>query len=60
MILDNHALIKQLLYEYHTSLLGGHAKVDRILARISTQFYWKGMLKDVRFHTPVLMSAGQK
>lgn len=48
VIPNSHNLVKQILYEFHTSLLGGHAGVARTLARISAQFYWSGMQKDVK------------
>nr|KYP46439.1 Transposon Ty3-I Gag-Pol polyprotein [Cajanus cajan] len=48
VIPNSHNLVKQILYEFHTSLLGGHAGMARTLARISAQFYWSGMQKDVK------------
>nr|KYP52382.1 Transposon Ty3-I Gag-Pol polyprotein [Cajanus cajan] len=50
VISDDHALIQQLLYEFHSSLLGGHAGYSRTLARVTAQFYWPGMQKDVRVY----------
>ncbi|WVY96655.1 hypothetical protein V8G54_028806 [Vigna mungo] len=48
IIPKSHALIQQLLHEFHSSLIGGHTGFTRTLARISTQFYWKGMHKDIQ------------
>ncbi|GAU25204.1 hypothetical protein TSUD_151040 [Trifolium subterraneum] len=41
------ALIQQVLYELHTSPLGGHAGITRTVARVKAQFYWSDMKKDI-------------
>lgn len=41
------ASIQQLLHEYHTSPIGGHAGVTKSIARISAQFYWPKLREDV-------------
>ncbi|GAU12540.1 hypothetical protein TSUD_182540 [Trifolium subterraneum] len=41
------ALIQQVLHEFHSSPIGGHAGFTRTLARIKSQFYWIAMKKDV-------------
>lgn len=38
----------QLLEEFHSSLVGGHAGVARTFHRLSFNFFWKGMRKDVQ------------
>ena len=43
-----HELIQTILNEFHSSVIGGHAGVSRTLARIMTQFYWKGMAQDIK------------
>ncbi|WVZ26157.1 hypothetical protein V8G54_004701 [Vigna mungo] len=43
---DNE-IIQLLLNEYHNSTIGGHAGITRTMARLSSQFYWPGMLKDI-------------
>ncbi|KAK2367199.1 hypothetical protein QL285_080510 [Trifolium repens] len=40
-------LVKKILYEFHTSPIGGHAGIARTLARIKAQFYWPAMRKDI-------------
>jgi len=42
-----HALLQTILQEFHSSLIGGHAGFARTLARISAQFYWPCMHKDI-------------
>ncbi|CAM8991067.1 unnamed protein product [Rhodiola kirilowii] len=37
-----------ILQEYHDTLLGGHAGVQRTLSRVSSHFYWKGMQGDIK------------
>jgi hypothetical protein len=37
----------QILQEFHTSAIGGHAGIARTMARITAQFYWKNMKKDI-------------
>lgn len=38
----------QLLEEFHSSPIGGHAGVYRTFHRLSSNFFWKGMRKDVQ------------
>ncbi|MCH79841.1 retrotransposon protein, partial [Trifolium medium] len=44
---SKETLIQQVLYEFHTSPIGGHAGMTRTLARIKSQFYWPAMKKDI-------------
>lgn len=37
---NQESLIQQILLEFHTSPIGGHAGITRSVARISAQFYW--------------------
>lgn len=37
-----------MLKEFHESPVGGHAGVQRTYIRLSTNFYWPGMKKDVQ------------
>ncbi|MCI14924.1 CCHC-type integrase, partial [Trifolium medium] len=39
---------KQILTEFHTSHMGGHAGILRTIARIQAQFYWKNMRQDIK------------
>ncbi|PNX92889.1 Ty3/gypsy retrotransposon protein [Trifolium pratense] len=39
--------IEQVLFEFHTSPIGGHAGITRTIARIKSQFYWPGMKQDI-------------
>lgn len=48
VIPEGSKLIQQILKEYHSSPIRGHAGVARTLARISPQFYWPGLKNDVR------------
>jgi hypothetical protein len=41
-------LIKIILEEYHSSVIGGHAGIKRTKARIASQFYWPTLHKDVQ------------
>jgi len=43
-----HPLIQTILQELHSSPIGGHSGIARILARVSSQFYWSGMAQDVK------------
>ncbi|PNX96484.1 Ty3/gypsy retrotransposon protein [Trifolium pratense] len=47
VIPKNSELIKQVLYELHTSPIGGHAGMARTLARVKSQFYWPDMKTDI-------------
>ncbi|MCI04999.1 transposon TF2-1 polyprotein, partial [Trifolium medium] len=40
-------LIQQILQEFHSSLVGGHAGITRTLARVCSQFYWPLMKQDI-------------
>lgn len=42
------SLINQVLQEYHTSPIGGHAGITRTMARISAEFYWPKMRVDIQ------------
>lgn len=41
-------LIDLILTEFHSTPLGGHSGIARTLARISSQFYWPAMQKDIK------------
>jgi len=43
-----HALLQNILQEFHSSLIGGHDGFARTLARISAQFYWPRMHKNIK------------
>ncbi|CAJ2659203.1 unnamed protein product [Trifolium pratense] len=40
-------LLNKVLYEFHTSPIGGHAGITRTIARITSQFYWPDMKTDI-------------
>nr|KYP74492.1 Retrotransposable element Tf2 [Cajanus cajan] len=44
---NDSTIINQILQEYHSSPIGGHSGVARTIARVTTQFFWKGMNKDI-------------
>ncbi|KAL4352593.1 hypothetical protein GQ457_06G013560 [Hibiscus cannabinus] len=48
MVPNEIALKSLLLREYHGSIRGGHAGILRTFQRISANFYWKNMRKEVR------------
>ncbi|MCH90455.1 hypothetical protein A2U01_0011371, partial [Trifolium medium] len=48
VIPNNLDIIKQILKEFHTSHIGGHAGITRTFARIQAQFYWKNMREDIK------------
>ncbi|MCI02057.1 transposon TF2-1 polyprotein, partial [Trifolium medium] len=45
---NNTDIIKQILTEFHTSHIGGHAGITRTIARIQAQFHWKNMRQDIK------------
>lgn len=44
----NSNIIRTILEEFHSSKLGGHAGITQTKARISSQFVWAHMSKDIR------------
>ncbi|KAL4355503.1 hypothetical protein GQ457_06G006870 [Hibiscus cannabinus] len=48
MVPNEMALRSLLLRDFHNLCLGGHAGILRSFRRLSTNFYWKGMWKDVQ------------
>ncbi|GKA59775.1 ty3-gypsy retrotransposon protein [Tanacetum coccineum] len=48
LVPSDSALQQLLLAEYHNTLVGGHAGMQRTLARISSTFYWPKMKATVR------------
>ncbi|GAU44596.1 hypothetical protein TSUD_187860 [Trifolium subterraneum] len=40
-------LLHKLLFEFHTSPIGGHSGITRTIARIKSQFYWPDMKNDI-------------
>ncbi|KAL4378379.1 hypothetical protein GQ457_02G014110 [Hibiscus cannabinus] len=47
MVPQESALRSRILREFHCSTLGGHAGISRTFRRLSSNFYWVGMRKDV-------------
>ncbi|CAM8878468.1 unnamed protein product [Rhodiola kirilowii] len=45
---EDSALRHLILQEYHDTLLGGHAGIQRTMARVSSHFYWRGMQGDIK------------
>jgi len=43
-----HEVVNKILYEFHSTLLGGHSGFIRTLQRIASQFYWHGMQQDIK------------
>nr|KYP59122.1 Transposon Ty3-I Gag-Pol polyprotein [Cajanus cajan] len=41
-------IINQVLLEFHSSKVGGHAGVTKTMARICSQFFWPGMQQRIR------------
>jgi hypothetical protein len=48
VIPTNSTLITKILEELHSSPIGGHSGITRTKARISAQFYWPHMHKDIK------------
>ncbi|MCI02635.1 transposon TF2-1 polyprotein, partial [Trifolium medium] len=46
-ITPSSPLIQQILQEFHSSLVGGHAGITRTIARVCSQFYWPLMKHDI-------------
>ena len=44
---DNTIIREKILQEFHNSAIGGHAGIARTMARVTAQFYWKNMKKDI-------------
>jgi len=44
----NNNLVRVILQEYHDGALGGHSGIAKTWARISSQFYWPNMKKQIR------------
>ncbi|PNY14541.1 hypothetical protein L195_g011223 [Trifolium pratense] len=47
VIPKNNDLLHKILYKFHTSPIGGHAGITRTMSRITSQFYWPDMNKDI-------------
>jgi hypothetical protein len=43
VIPSQHAIIQQILQEFHSSPIGGHSGYTRTMACIAAQYYWHGM-----------------
>ncbi|WVZ01852.1 hypothetical protein V8G54_022658 [Vigna mungo] len=48
MVPHNSTLINQILQEFHTSKIGGHAGITKTASRIANQFYWPNMQQNIR------------
>ncbi|CAM8971233.1 unnamed protein product [Rhodiola kirilowii] len=48
LIPNDLALRHLILQEYHDTLLGGHAGIQRTTARVCSHFYWRGMQADIK------------
>ena len=35
------------MQEFHNTKIGGHARVNKTIARIGAQFYWSGIRNDI-------------
>ena len=43
-----HDLVQKIMYEFHSTLFGGHSGFTKTFQRIASQFYWCGMQKDIK------------
>ena len=41
-------LIAKILWELHSSPIGGHEGIKRTAARVAANFYWQGMQQDIK------------
>lgn len=48
VIPDVSQLRSRLMYEYHSTPIGGHTGSLRTFVRMSQQFYWQGMRRDIK------------
>ncbi|WVZ04461.1 hypothetical protein V8G54_025267 [Vigna mungo] len=48
---SEQAIKDHILSEYHSSPFGGHFRIARTMARVSAQFFWKNMHKDIMAFT---------
>ncbi|KAJ0927423.1 putative nucleotidyltransferase, Ribonuclease H [Helianthus annuus] len=49
LVIPKHSpLCQQLLQEFHSSVIGGHSGITRTFHRLSSNFFWAGMRKDVQ------------
>lgn len=48
MLPEDDDIINQVLLEFHSSKIGGHAGVAKTIARISSQFFWPAMQQRIR------------
>ncbi|MCH88801.1 transposon Tf2-1 polyprotein, partial [Trifolium medium] len=48
VIPNNKELIEKILQEFHASHIGGHGGINKTIARIQAQFYWKRMREDIK------------
>ncbi|CAM8956675.1 unnamed protein product [Rhodiola kirilowii] len=47
LVPDNSALHQLIIHEFHITPIGGHAGIQRTLTRLSANFYWQHMRRDV-------------
>ncbi|CAM8968817.1 unnamed protein product [Rhodiola kirilowii] len=47
LVPDDSAVRQLIIHEFHNTPIGGHAGIQRTVARISSNFYWPGLRKDV-------------
>lgn len=55
----DHEIVQKILHEFHSSMLGGHAGFARTLARISAQFFWHGMNRDIKAYVQNCLTCQQ-
>lgn len=48
MLPSDEDIINQVLLEFHSSKVGGHAGVTKTMARICSQFFWPGMQQRIQ------------
>ncbi|XLR00953.1 hypothetical protein S83_067151 [Arachis hypogaea] len=41
-------LVPRILHEFHNSPTGGHSEIAKTTSRITSQFYWPHMHKDIK------------
>lgn len=49
-IVSDSEFIPKILKEFHDGYVGGHSGIDRTITRISINFWWKNMVKDIRHY----------
>ena len=59
-ILDDSPLCQRLLYDFHSTAVGGHARTACTYQRLTSNFFWKQMRRDVQTYVASCLVFQQK